>query len=74
MATPIPETYEHWRHCITVECKIQLTPKFVSERLAVWLKEDSEETRRFRHLYGDRHWRAVVGWFEQAAKDVGAAG
>lgn len=29
---PIPRNYEQWRHCITVECGIALTPTFLSER------------------------------------------
>ncbi|WP_238704527.1 hypothetical protein [Pseudomonas nabeulensis] len=29
-----PQTYEQWRHCITVECGIALTPAFIAQRLA----------------------------------------
>ena len=67
----IPETYEHWQHCITVECGIPLTSEFVEARLKVWRDEKSQETARFRKLYGDAHWRAVTGWFERAATDLG---
>ncbi|MEM6709970.1 MAG: hypothetical protein AAF648_14410 [Pseudomonadota bacterium] len=70
MPTPFPETYEQWRHCITVDCGIKLTPEFVAARLAVWRDEQSQETIRFRRLYGDEHWRAVTGWFVQAAKEL----
>lgn len=44
--SPFPETYEQWRHCITVECGIPLTPEFVARRLSVWLDESCEETER----------------------------
>ena len=71
MSNPIPQTYEEWHHCITVECDIALTAKFVSQRLAAWRNENSEETKRFRSLYGDAHWQAVIGWFEQAEREVG---
>lgn len=74
MSNPIPESYEQWRHCITVECRITLTAKFVKQRLAVWRDEKTEETRRFRQLYGDDHWRSVIGWFERAEKELAASG
>lgn len=72
MPTPFPENYEQWRHCITVLCGIPLTPSFVSQRLAVWRDESSEETRRFRRRYGDAYWQSVIGWFERAEDDLKA--
>ena len=70
MSTPFPENYEQWRHCITVACGIPLTRSFVSQRLAVWRDESSEETLRFRRLYGDAYWQSVVSWFERAEDDL----
>jgi len=64
----IPSTYDQWRHCITVECRLALTREYVAERLAVWNDAECEETRRFRKLYGDAHWRRVSDWFQQAAQ------
>ncbi|MEM8546741.1 MAG: hypothetical protein AAGF46_01135 [Pseudomonadota bacterium] len=69
---PFPRTYEQWHNCITVECGIPLTAKFVAQRLEVWRDESAQETARFRQLYGDEHWRAVIGWFERAEKEVAA--
>ncbi len=66
LTSPFPQNFEQWRHCITVECGIPLTPDFVRERLRVWRNPELEETARFRRLYGDAHWRAVKAWFEQA--------
>jgi hypothetical protein len=68
----IPETYEQWRQCITIECGIPLTTLFVTQRLAIWRDLRSEETQRFRRLYGDVHWRAITHWFEQAARELNA--
>jgi len=62
----VPENYEQWHHCITVDCAIPLTSEFVMQRLKIWRDENAEETLRFRRLYGDAHWREVVGWFERA--------
>jgi len=66
----IPRSYSQWQHCITVECGIDMTPAFVAQRLAVWRDAQAQETQRFRRLYGDAHWRAVTGWFEQAAREL----
>ncbi|MEM7401508.1 MAG: hypothetical protein AAF304_06120 [Pseudomonadota bacterium] len=70
MSTSLPQNYEEWRHCITVDCGIPLTPAFISKRLAIWQDEDKEETKRFRKLYGDSHWKAVISWFKQAETEV----
>ena len=72
MSTPFPQNYQQWQHCITEECRIPLTLEFVTQRLAVWRDAESQETRRFRELYGDAYWRAVIGWFEQAERELGA--
>lgn len=70
MTSPIPQNYEEWRHCITVECGIPLTAGFITERLAIWRDENSEESRRFSKLYGDQYRLAVIGWFEQAEQEL----
>ncbi len=67
----IPETYEHWHHCITVECGIPLTSDYVAQRLEIWRDESAEETKRFRSLYGDGHWRSVIGSYERAGAEMG---
>lgn len=66
MTSPFPENYEQWHHCITVECGIPLSAEFIQKRLSVWRNEELQETIRFRNLFGDAHWRAVISWFEQA--------
>lgn len=70
MTSPFPQDYAEWKHCITDECKIPLTAEFVAERLSVWRDEGNGESRRFRQLYGDAYWRAVLGWFEQAESEL----
>ncbi|MEM8844904.1 MAG: hypothetical protein AAGB35_07670 [Pseudomonadota bacterium] len=73
MTSPIPQNFNEWHHCITVSCGIELTPEFISKRLEVWRNEGSEETKRFRNLYGDSHWQLVISWFEQAERESGNA-
>jgi len=71
MKTPvIPQTYEQWRHCITVECGIPLTRAFAEERLAVWANRAADETRRFEQLYGAAHRERVLQWFERALGEL----
>ena len=66
----IPETYLGWRHCITVHCGIPLTADFVARRIAALSQADSEETLRFRKLYGDAHWRQVLAWFRHCGLEL----
>ncbi len=71
MKTPtIPQTYEQWRHCITVECGIPLTRAFVEERLAAWSNPSAEEARRFEQLYGAAHRQRVLHWFERSLGEL----
>ena len=64
----IPRTYDQWRHCITVDCGIALTPKYIEQRLRALSDMRDDGTRRFIALYGRDHHAAVLGWFEQAAQ------
>jgi len=70
--TVIPRTYSAWRHCITVECGIALQPAYINGRIVELSNGSSEETRRFRRLYGDRHWQNVLAWFRQAQAEFPA--
>lgn len=69
MTSPvIPETYEQWHHCITVECGIALTRAFAEERLAALSASVGEEGRRFAQLYGEAHLQRVRAWFEETRR------
>lgn len=70
----IPETYAQWHRCITVDCGLALTPAFIAQRLAAMADPQSEETLRFRRLYGDAHWQRVQRWFKLANDPAAAAG
>ncbi|MES1940062.1 hypothetical protein T5B8_07453 [Salinisphaera sp. T5B8] len=68
----VPRRYEQWRHCITVDCGIALTPAYIGQRLHA-LRDDADyATRRFIEVYGAAHHRAVIGWFERAAAELNA--
>lgn len=62
----IPQNYEEWRHCIIVECGLELTPSFIEERIAS-LQDNSEYyTQQFIRLYGREHHQRVMSWFIKA--------
>ncbi len=64
------ETYDDWKHCITVHCRIPLTLAYVEQRLAA-LRDPSEYgTQRFIEIWGEAHLARVIGWFEQAEREL----
>ena len=69
MTSPmIPQTYEQWRHCITVDYGIPLTRKFVEDRLLALQAPAKEEARRFAQIYGEAHLQQVRAWFGQSCR------
>lgn len=62
----LPGNYEQWKHCITVDCGIELTPEFINARLDALNNKKDHHTKKFTQLYGEEHLRSVIGWFEQA--------
>ena len=70
MTSPIPQTFDAWRHCIEQECGIPLTPDFVRERLTALGDADNAETQRFMRLYGEIHRQRVLTWFDTALESV----
>ena len=66
----IPETYERWRRCITVDCGLALTPAFIKTRLAELRDNNAHRTRRFIECYGENHRARVITWFERAQQET----
>ncbi|MBB3102319.1 hypothetical protein [Azomonas macrocytogenes] len=66
----IPENYAAWRHCITVQCGIPLTADFIQRRLQILRDPGEYETQRFAATYGTPHLQAVIGWYEQAEREL----
>ncbi len=62
----IPQNYEEWRHCIIVECGLELTPSYIEERIASLQDEKVFYTKQFIQLYGQQHHKKVLDWFKQA--------
>jgi len=65
-ASIIPQNYEEWRHCIIVECGLELSPSYIQKRITA-LQDNSEYyTQQFVRKYGKQHHQRVLGWFMQA--------
>ena len=63
-------TYDDWKHCITVLCGVPLTPAYVEERLTALRDPADYGTQRFISTWGEDHLQRVIGWFEQAKREL----
>lgn len=70
MKDPVPQDYDAWRHCIEVDCGIQLTAPWIEQRIAALNDERDHHTRRFVELWGPAHHERVLGWLGQALKEL----
>lgn len=68
----IPETYERWRRCITLDCGLELTSAFIDDRLAELRNPSAHRTRRFVEHHGEAHRARVIDWFERARREASA--
>lgn len=66
----VPTTSEEWKHCITVSCRIPLTPEFVEQRIAALSNMQDHHTQRFVTRWGEAHRERTLGWFRQAADEL----
>ncbi|MEM1373303.1 MAG: hypothetical protein AAGF78_02850 [Pseudomonadota bacterium] len=66
----VPDTYEEWKHCITVKCDIALTSAYVDERLAALSDETDFQTQKFKERWGNAHHERTVQWFERAKAEL----
>ena len=62
----IPTSYEEWEHCITVKCRIPLTPDYVAERIEALQDMDDFHTLKFIERRGVAHHERTHGWFREA--------
>ena len=62
----IPKNYEEWRHCIIVECGLELTPEFIEKRIAALQDHNQHYTQQFIRSFGHEHLEKVLAWFKQA--------
>ena len=65
-----PTTYEEWRHCITVDCGIPLTPKYVEERITALSNIKNHHTQQFIKVWGAARHSKTISWFQRAAEEL----
>ena len=70
----VPCSYDEWKHCITVLCRIPLTPRYVDARIAALADPRDYGTQRFIETWGEAHLDNVRGWFNQARAELAAGG
>jgi hypothetical protein len=64
------QSYEDWKHCITVRCGIPLSAPYLKERIEALANPRDPMTARFVILYGPDHLARTRGWFEQALSEL----
>ena len=64
------ETYDDWKYCITVLCRIPLTRAYVEQRLAALRDPADSGTQKFIAIWGEAHLAHVIGWFERAEREL----
>ena len=64
------ETYDDWKHCIAVLCRIPLTLTYVEQRLAALRDPADNGTQKFIATWGEAHLAHVIGWFERAEREL----
>jgi len=67
-ASIIPQTYEQWKHCITIDCGLELTTDYIAERISSLQNNNDHYTQQFVKLYGQQYLNQVLNWFKQAQK------
>lgn len=71
MGRPVKlSNYDDWKHCITIECGIPLTPEFIENRIASLRDPNDLHTRKFTDEWGQEHLNRVIRWFERARTET----
>lgn len=65
-AASVPTSYEKWRYCIEVRCRIKLTPKYIGNRLSELQNDRNPRTREFVRCYGSNQLEWTITWFQRA--------
>ncbi|OCQ22532.1 hypothetical protein A7985_00775 [Pseudoalteromonas luteoviolacea] len=63
------QSYEQWRHAITVKCNIKLTPEYARSRIASLSDSNERHTKEFADKYGEAYLMQVIEWFARAEQE-----
>lgn len=70
-ASLFPGTYDEWRECITVRCRIPLTLSFVQSRVEALDDPTHPQTAEFVERYGAEYHQQILEWFRIAERECG---
>lgn len=70
---PIPGTYEEWRALLESNVGATVDASFVDERLKALRDPNDKTTETFAKVYGKDYLERVIGWYEQARKELESA-
>ena len=62
------QSFDEWRHALTVRCNIDLTPEYARARITALQDTTDKSTQDFTSVYGDAYRKQVIEWFEQAER------
>lgn len=62
----IPQNYQEWRHCITDNCRLELTSDYIEQRINALQEYDPV----FLQLYGKQHWQQTLEWLNRAQQEL----
>ncbi|MBM4225471.1 MAG: hypothetical protein FJ167_11990 [Gammaproteobacteria bacterium] len=66
----IPQTYDEWRHCVTVYCRQPITGPYIEERLEALSSVTDYMTVKFVDLYGEAQRLKTIEWFKKAQREL----
>lgn len=66
----IPNDYISWKHCITIDCGIELNKGLLQNRLLILTDMTSAETKKMILLYGQMHIQNLIKWMQQALYEI----
>lgn len=67
----VPQSYEEWEYCITVQCGIPLTSDYVAARIAALEDSGDFHTEKFIARWGAAHHARTLGWFRETQSRIG---
>ena len=66
----IPSNFVEWQNCIVRDCGITLDKAFLESRIAALSNMKDQHTKQFLSLYGEAHYKQVLGWFHQVLVEL----
>ena len=56
----IPQTFDEWRQCIVVDCGLELSERFIEQRISSLQDMSEHYTQQFVRKYGPEHHQRCI--------------